>query len=439
MYSFNFLDNLVDLQKNDNAVGITSICSANPEVLETILRYALKTDNLVLIESTCNQVNQYGGYTGMDPISFVTHLRTLAEKIGFPEDHLLIGGDHLGPNVWKNEATDLAMEKSRLLVRDYINAGYQKIHIDTSMKCGNDPQDRPLEPKVIAERTADLVAVSESTFSKMGIKKNYLRYVIGTEVPTPGGIQGENETANPTKQEDIQETIELTKRAFYNWGLDEAWERVIAVVVQPGVEFGDHTIIDYDPAAAVDLKHFIEKQKHLIYEVHSTDFQTQNSLKQLVEDHFAILKVGPALTFAYREAIFALALIEQELSSIRKDWKTSNIINIIENAMLDYPEYWQSYYLGSEEENAFSRRFSFSDRIRYYFPVEDVQEALGLMIENLSNIEIPLSLLSQYLPNQYRNIRSGSLPNKPTAILQHSIIQVYKDYLFACGNDLINI
>ena len=112
-----YLDEIIRKQKNNEAVGITSICSANPQVLETSLRYAKDSGNAVLIESTCNQVNQFGGYTGMTPAVFASYLRNLAEQIGFPIEHILIGGDHLGPNVWKKETAASAMKKSRICRR----------------------------------------------------------------------------------------------------------------------------------------------------------------------------------------------------------------------------------------------------------------------------------------------------------------------------------
>ena len=428
-----FLDKIIRQQKNNEAVGITSICSANPQVLETSLRHAQKVGNVVLIESTCNQVNQFGGYTGMTPIMFATYLRNLAEQIGFPVERLYIGGDHLGPNVWKKEPAASAMKKARAMVNDYVNAGYQKIHIDTSMSCCDDPQDRPLAPQIIAERTADLMAISESTFSQLGHQTNYIRYIIGTEVPPPGGMQGHEGTVMPTKPEMVQETFELTRHALEQRGLASVWERVIAIVVQPGVEYGDQIIIDYVPEAAAGLKSYIERINGMVYEAHSTDYQTCLALKHLVEDHFAILKVGPALTFAYREAIYALALIEEELFATNRDWQPSNIIDTLEAEMLDNPEYWQDYYRGTEQMKNFSRHYSFSDRIRYYWLEKRVQLSLNHLLKNLQSIEIPLSLLSQYLPDQFHDIRLGVLDNKPKSIILDSISRVLLDYNYACG------
>ena len=429
-----YLDKIVREQKNNKAVGITSICSANPQVLEASLRYAHNTGNVILVESTCNQVNQFGGYTGMTPAVFAAYISDLAERIGFPNQRILIGGDHLGPSVWRKETATSAMEKSRVLVRDYINAGYQKIHIDTSMCLGDDPQGQPLDPQKIAVRTADLIAISESTFSQLGHQTNYIRYIIGTEVPPPGGIQGREETALPTKPQTVRETIKLTRNALDQHGLGSVWERIIAIVVQPGVEYGNQKIIDYNPEAAAGLKSLIESINGMVYEAHSTDYQTRSALQHLVEDHYAILKVGPALTFAYREAIYALTLIEEELSVNHRDWQLSNIINTLEEVMLDNPEYWQEYYLGTEQMKKSSRHYSFSDRIRYYWPEKRVQKSLNRLSNNLQNAEIPLSLLSQYLPDQFHNIRLGKLDNKPKSIIHDSISRVLLDYDFACGH-----
>jgi len=155
-------------------------------------------------------------------------------------------------------------------------------------------------------------------------------------------------------------------------------------------------------------------------------------LQHLIEDHYAILKVGPALTFAYREAIYALALIEKELFIAHRDWQPSHTINTLEEVMIDDPEYWQGYYLGTEQMKKFSCHYSFSDRIRYYWTEKHVQISLNRLLNNLQNIEIPLSLLSQYLPDQFHRIRSGSLANEVVSIIQDKITQVLEDYHFAC-------
>jgi len=421
--SVHSLDEIVRAQKYGEARGITSICSAHPAVLEAVLRHALENNTRVLIESTCNQVNQFGGYTGMKPADFVAYVGGMAGRLGFSSERLILGGDHLGPNVWQHEPAEIAMAKSCQLIRDYIAAGYCKIHLDASMKLGDDPPGRlPIE--TISRRAAEMAEVSERSFVESGAGFAP-RYVIGTEVPIPGGAQVVDEQLQVTDVQDTRETLEMTQRAFYDLGLESAWERVIAVVVQPGVEYGDDFLIDYNRSLAKDLSDFIEGQP-VIYEAHSTDYQLPMALGQMVEDHFAILKVGPALTFAYREMIFGLAMIENELFPTEE---RSNLIEVLDQAMVAQPGYWQSYYHGSDNAQAYARKYSFSDRSRYYWPITEVQSAVHRLFGNLGKNPIPLTMLSQYLPEQYKNIRAGLTPNDSLAMIQDklfTLLDVYK-------------
>jgi D-tagatose-1,6-bisphosphate aldolase subunit GatZ/KbaZ len=417
------LDEIVWAQKRGEAKGITSICSAHPTVLAAALRHARKSNSLVLIESTCNQVNQFGGYTGMRPTDFVTYLRGIAIAEGFPLEKLILGGDHLGPNVWQHEPAESAMAKSKRLIRDYVAAGYSKIHIDASIKLDDDP-DEPLPIELISRRTAKLAEVSERSFEESG-GDSAPRYVIGTEVPIPGGSQDTDEPIQVSAVEDTQETLETTRQSFFELGLESAWERVIAIVVQPGVEFGNNFVMDYNRLPTQALSEFIESQP-VIYEAHSTDYQLPIALRQMVEDHFAILKVGPALTFAYREAILALAMIENELFSAEE---RSNIVEVLDQTMVDQPEHWRKHYGGNYKEQAIARKYSYSDRSRYYWPVRNVQSAVFILMDNFAERPIPPELLSQYLPKQYENIRSGRTPNNGLAVIEDklfTLLDIYK-------------
>lgn len=428
-----FLAEVVKRQKRGEPIGIYSVCSANRFVLEASLRQALLDGSPVLIESTSNQVNQYGGYMGLTPRQFASHLASLAEDCGLPAGRVILGGDHLGPNVWKDEPAESAMRKAEQLLRDCVYAGYTKLHLDASMKLGDDRQAGRLEPAVSAARAADLCRAAEQACLDRGSPGPAPFYVIGTEVPPPGGAQGEEGELSVSRVEDVAETIQLTREAFYRRGLQRAWERVIALVVQPGVEYGNTTIHEYDRQRAANLSRFIRTQESLVFEAHSTDYQTGAALKQLVEDQFAILKVGPALTFAFREAVFALEMMEIEWLGGRSEVERSNLRATLERAMLDNPVYWRGYYPETESGSGFSRMFSLSDRIRYYWPVPQVEAALQRLLENISAHPVPLSLLSQYLPVQYSLVREGLLPSEPKAWIRHKIQAVLADYAYACG------
>jgi D-tagatose-1,6-bisphosphate aldolase subunit GatZ/KbaZ len=384
----------------------------------------------VLIESTCNQVNQFRGYTGLTPQAFVDYVAAIAEKLEFPRERLLLGGDHLGPYPWRAEPLQIAMQKSKNLVRDYVQAGYVKIHLDASMKCADDNPERPLHKSAAAHRAVTMAAVAEQTYQGRGGSGAAPRYVIGTEVPVPGGVEESDEQLVVTTVQDVQEMIEITKNAFVQEGLEAAWERVIAVVVQPGVDYGDASIIPYDRDQAAELSRFIEGYPNLVYEAHSTDYQTHQALQELVADHFAILKVGPALTFAFREAVFALAMMEDELLTGPRAKVRSNLREVLDGAMMENTVHWEKYYAGDDEDQKFARKYSFSDRSRYYWPDTRVKASLNTLLKNMGRRPLPMSMLSQYLPMQYERIRSGELINTPYNIIMDkicSVIGIYSD------------
>ena len=407
-----YLDEIVSAQENGEAKGITSVCSAHPYVIQQTLRVSHAHGVTPLIEATCNQVNQYGGYTGMTPKDFVVYVRGLAKENQFPFENIILGGDHLGPNVWQNEPAESAMQKAETLIQNYVQAGFTKIHLDCSMKLGDDPQDTP-DPAVIASRTARLAQVAERSGNRN------LRYIIGAEVPIPGGAILHEEGVNVTKVEDVIQGIDATRAAFLAAGLVSSWERVVGVVVQPGVEFGDDFVLPYNSEAARNLSTYIETQP-MIYEAHSTDYQRRDALRNMVRDHFAILKVGPALTFAFREAVFILAMIENEL--IAKE-ERSNIIQVLDDVMLKHPEYWKKYYHGTGAEQAFKRKYSLSDRIRYYWVQPEVQAGLDRLWKNVGGKRLPYSLSSQFM---------GDGDRTALQIIEQKIGGVLEDYQDAC-------
>ncbi|MCD6400418.1 MAG: class II D-tagatose-bisphosphate aldolase, non-catalytic subunit [Anaerolineales bacterium] len=427
----NYLDEIVQAQKRGESRGIPSLCTAHPTVLQTAIKRAAKTETPLLIESTCNQVNQFGGYTGMTPANFVAFISRIAEENNLPFERVILGGDHLGPNVWQSENAESAIKKSKRMVHEYVRAGNKKIHLDCSMKLADDDPSCPLDVAVSAQRAAELAKVAEETAlntdsSPKDKGKHELRYVIGTEVPIPGGATEVEEKITVSKIADVRETIAVTREAFFRLGLESAWDRVIAVVVQPGVEFGDSFVQRYNAQKAHKLSLFIQENPQLVYEAHSTDYQNPASLKEMVRDHFAILKVGPALTFAYREAVFALAMMENEFFD---EFERSDLIAVLDKVMLENPVHWNKYYQGQE---SFKRKFSLSDRIRYYWTTPIVQDALKKLFENWTNLTIPLSLLSQYMPREYDKVSAGHMSSHPLELVESAIARVLNDYENAC-------
>lgn len=420
------LQNLVRNHKSGNPVGIYSVCSAHEYVLRAAMLSAKQDSAPLLVESTCNQVNQFGGYTGMTPGRFAAYVRHISADMAIPEGKLILGGDHLGPHVWQDEPAESAMRKACEMVKDYVEAGFTKIHLDASMPCADDVS--PLSDTVAASRTGELCEVVENYSAGLPVKPVY---VIGTEVPVPGGAK-EDEGLEVTSCVAVKRFLSVCRDEFEKRDLLSAWDRVIAVVVQPGVEFGSHSIVGYDRSSALSLSRFIESYDTMVYEAHSTDYQTQDALRQLVVDHFCILKVGPWLTFAFREAVFALENVEQELQGKKRGIELSHLRRVVDDVMVRDPRYWKPYYTGSEAQQAFDRVYSLSDRIRYYWQNPEIQDALKRLVTNLTGNSIPLSLISRYFPMQYDAVRDGRLSGAPSDLVYHWIMTVFNKYTYAC-------
>jgi D-tagatose-1,6-bisphosphate aldolase subunit GatZ/KbaZ len=419
----NWLADTISRHKAGEAVGIYSVCSAHPTVVEAAIAQAAADDSYALIEATSNQVDQFGGYTGLRPAEFRDLVLSIADQSGFPRDRVVLGGDHLGPNRWQRETADAAMEKAETLIAAYVEAGYAKVHLDCSMSCADDP--KVLDDEVVAQRTARLMRVAEDSTHQAGAPM----YVIGTEVPVPGGAHETLGVLTPTPADRARRTIAAHREAFANADLDHVWARVIALVVQPGVEFDHLHVIPYQRDATAELRRVLDDEDHLVFEAHSTDYQRPAQLRELVEDHWAVLKVGPALTFAMREALFALALIENEL--IPRPCR-SNLIEVVERRMLTNPEYWRDYYEGDPLAQRTARRYSYSDRLRYYWADEDVDVARWTLLANLDRVGIPMPLISQFLPYQYDRIRAGELEPVAQCLVIDRIRDAMRPYTRAC-------
>ena len=430
----NPLKKIVELQKQGKNVGIYSVCSANGYVIEAAFKRGLSDGSCVLIESTANQCDQNGGYTGMTPADFKKFVLEIADRNGFDRNRIFLGGDHLGPLTFAYKDEAEAMADSEELIRHYVAAGFTKIHIDTSMKVNSDPEDVRLSDEIIAGRGAHLAKVAEETYKELLERDPEAIppvYVIGSEVPIPGGAVGaEDNGVQVTKVEDFKNTVAAFEKAFAKEGLDkDVWERVIGVVVQPGVEEKDSGCTEYDREKAKDLMAAIKDFPTLVFEGHSTDYQTKIKLRELVEDGVGILKVGPGLTFAMREAMFALENIEKELI-YGTDTEPSKFAEVLDAEMLKNDKNWKKHYQGTELEIRLKRKYSFSDRCRYYMPTPAVEAAADRLLTNLRTLGIPLTLLSQFMPIQYTKVREGYLKNDPVELIEDRIINTIDEYLY---------
>jgi D-tagatose-bisphosphate aldolase class II non-catalytic subunit len=417
-----FLRQLAQARRDGRPVGITSVCSAHPLVIRAAARNAAQHSDVLLIEATCNQVNQFGGYTGMLPADFVSLVRRIAAEENLAAERIILGGDHLGPNPWRSEPAASAMAKAEDMVTAYVEAGFRKIHLDASMGCAGEPA--ALDDATTAGRALRLAKAAEQAALKAGGEMPV--YIIGTEVPPPGGAHHVITELEPTSVAAARQTIDIHRDLFRSAGMEDAFSRVIGLVVQPGVEFGNENVVIYDPLKARGLTQLLDQEQGLVYEAHSTDYQGRAALRHLVEDGFPILKVGPELTFVLREALYGLDLIASDLI---EGYPSRALFAEMEKLMLEQPGFWQGHYHGSAQEQRMQRHYSYSDRIRYYWNQPQAEAAVQQLIGALQGKTVPPTLFRQHLPA----FESWSgRPLDPNSLVVAAVQRSLEGYRAAC-------
>jgi D-tagatose 6-phosphate 4-epimerase len=207
-------------------------------------------------------------------------------------------------------------------------------------------------------------------------------------------------------------------------------DRVVALVVQPGVEHGNESVSRYDSHAARALTAALTHLPGLVFEAHATDYQTPAALSALVRDGFPILKVGPSLSFALREAFYGLDLIAGVLVP---EVGAEPLPAVMERLMLRQPKHWATHYHGDAAALKILRHYSYSDRIRYYWPEPEAVAAVDALFTRLDGLTIPEPLISQYLPRFYDRVSTGVLAATAHGLAIEAVRDVLRIYAAACA------
>lgn len=420
------LRGLIARNRAGSGEALPSVCSAHPEVITAALLLSESRDLPLLVEATSNQVNQFGGYTGMRPADFVTFVHRLCDENAVDRHRVLFGGDHLGPQVWRSRPAAGAMAMARDLVAEYVRAGFTKIHLDCSEGCAGEPPQ--VGDGLAAARAADLAAVCEATVPDPGT----VSYIFGTEVPPPGGARAAegHSTILPTAPEAAKATIAAHEAAFVARGLQAAWPRAVGLVVQPGLEFAPDHVIRFDLTAPDRLSPVLDGHPGLSFEAHSTDYQHADVFPELGRRHFAVLKVGPALTFAVRQALYALdTLTSWVLPHTGRD----TLPGVMEKLMRADPAPWAKHYDAPPERLGLLLHFGYADRIRYYWTLPEAQQAVAVLIAALPDTRPPLPVLEQvFSPAVIARAESLSESGWARALVRAQVQEALAPY-FACG------
>jgi D-tagatose-bisphosphate aldolase class II non-catalytic subunit len=397
--------------------AIPSVCTAHPDALEACLALAETLNQPIVVEATSNQVNQDGGYTGLRPMDFIRFVNDIAARATVDPTRILFGGDHLGPQAWRKLPAEQAMEKAHQMVADYAAAGFAKIHLDCSEGCAGEPAQLP--DAITATRSAALAA----TALKHAPKPDALLFVIGTEVPPPGGARTDaHGDIPPTTPKAARLTLAAHRDAFK--AAQIPLDQIGGLVVQPGVEFSPtevhHLPKDRDP----HLLDALADWPGVTLEAHSTDYQHPDAYPRLARLGFAFQKVGPALTFAWREALYALDTLQSQCG-----WATGpTLADTMEQVMLANPGYWQAHIRGPDQRA--QRHFSLADRIRYYWPDAKAREAVQRLFADLADKQLPdPAIRAHFSAHEIANARSSAYP-LPRALALARVQTALHPYFF---------
>lgn len=411
------LRQIIARNRAGDTIAIPSVCTAHPDALEASLTLAQTLDQPIVVEATSNQVNQDGGYTGLRPADFISFVKDIANRAKVSETRILFGGDHLGPQAWRKLPADQAMHKAHRMVADYAAAGFTKIHLDCSEGCQGEPAQLP--DAVTATRSAALAA----TALKHAPDPGALLFVIGTEVPPPGGARTDDHgDIPPTTPQSAKATLAAHRDAFTaaNIPLD----LIGGLVVQPGVEFSPmevhHLPLTRDPGLLTALTDWPQ----VCLEAHSTDYQNPAAYPRLAELGFAFQKVGPALTFAWREALYALDTVRAQ-----NGWANGpSLPDTMEEVMLANPAYWQAHIHGPDPR--MQRHFGLADRIRYYWPDPRAQAAVQRLLSDLADKRLPDPLLGAHFSADEIAIARASPYPLPRALALARVQTALRPYFF---------
>jgi D-tagatose-1,6-bisphosphate aldolase subunit GatZ/KbaZ len=114
----------------------------------------------------------------------------------------------------------------------------------------------------------------------------------------------------------------------------------------------------------------------MCFEAHSTDYQRSDALTGIAAKNFAVLKVGPGLTDAYRSALYRLDGLPSQACA---DTAGGELARTMEQLMVADDRHWREHYYGSDLERARLRHFSYADRIRYYWPLPLAKQAVAAL------------------------------------------------------------
>jgi D-tagatose-1,6-bisphosphate aldolase subunit GatZ/KbaZ len=423
-----WLIDIMGVNRGGEKKGIYTVDSQNSTVQEAYLRQALADGSPALFEICADMLDPHGQSGKIIPDDFIANIRQIAVKTGFPRDRIFFGVNDLSPSLWQDEPVVSAMKKTCTFISDLVSLGSNILGIHAGMPLKGDPADKLLSQEEIILREVALYQAAESAAAALPDEEKPL-YVIDVH---PGQGMTEDQT-NIIHKEDVEIAVDRFAKTAMAAGLPEMKERLLAVRIFLGAGYDSEKIVPFDSSLINELGGCVYGDKPVVLEVQRTDFQPQTVLDQLVDNHFAFMRIGQELTYTMREALFSMAMMENETMIGKPGVYLSNFIIELDRAMQSAPRHWQKYYTGNGFEQLIARKYSLYDRSRFYWEDKEVRKTKKRLFDNLIEYPIPLTVMRQFMPRQYERVVAGELENKPDALVMDAVRYALRRYSRACG------
>jgi len=330
-------------------------------VVEAALLASKSLGSPIMFIASLNQVDVDGGYTGWSHRSFAEFVAKLVERLGV-DTPVMLALDHAGPwlkdrHVEEGLGLEEAMERVKRSIEEAIRAGFEVIHIDTTVEPGEVPS-----PEVVARRSAELIEFAEEVRKSIGGVP--ICYEVGSD------------RWGRRDEDSVLEMLAHLRRYLGSRGVEA---KLLFLVGDVGTRVALNNKLDASRASSlVNLA-----RSHGMYlKVHSTDFVENPS--DFPKTGVGGANVGPE--FAYRQYIAVKSIAEKVGSE-----EALKTLDTIRRAVLEDGR-WRRYTSGEPIENLELREQDFVLGIcsRYIWSTPAVKQQLTQLAQEAKSRGIDL-------------------------------------------------
>jgi len=382
-------------------ITLLGVSPISKHIVNATLLAAKDLNSPIMFIASLNQVDFDIGYTGWTPKSFTEFVGKEAERLDVNVP-IIIGLDHCGPwlkDLHLQEKYDLndAMESARKSLESALLAGYDVIHIDSTI----DPYVENLPPETVADRTLNLLEYAET-------------FRIDNDIPPVNYEIGSDRWIYRDEKYTEKLISIIMKKLRRNKVVRNA--RILFMVGDVGTKVIPGNRLDIDKARKlVDMA----SRYNLYLKTHSTDYIVDP------EDFPRIgiggANIGPMFADIEYKVLKKLSLIEKEFIKKNIVEKPSRILETLIDSIIADGR-WRKY---SKKE---LKKISEEDRELIFglcsrYVLSKIDENISQLIQNLLNNGIDGERM---LLNELKNVVENLLKNFNLYNLNEKIIEFYR-------------